>query len=296
MKRVKTGLELEGPLNLRNNHLQNAILSATDLQFEDWAEQHQISDLNLLGNTLILEFERALPNGIFATETKTVNLTPFAADVQITGATITQPSAGVWMLNIAESNGDVNQVNLSDLVAIVTADSGEITFSGNGTAANRLTATLNAIASPKINMPNDTTLEQWYDLVQNFINLMGPEIDRINFAPKSLGFNVDKGSILANPASEVIVVVPYTYFPLDDYYGNIRHYFSASVRQVLDLSMYSEEIVTTFTIMRNDTLQQWEFNFGMFNNLPGGVDEIQITIFQNRVVGLDYGGISFRPV
>lgn len=296
MKRVKTGLELEGPLNLRNNHLQKAILSATDLQFEDWAEQHQISDLKLLGNTLILEYERALPNGTFATETKTVNLTPFSADVQITGATLTNPSAGVWMLNITESNGDVHQVDLANLIAVNIQNfpGSNIDIEGNGTASNPLRVTFNGAEAHQINIDGNDLETVIYNLQNNITNLQ----NNLGTPPRAITFNVERASITNNPASELILKVPFAYFSNYNSNGEPQHQFVASVRQTLDNFMYSEEIVTPFTCMRNEQDAYWEFNFGMFNSLPGGVDFITVTIIQNTVShgNVADAQVSFRPV
>jgi hypothetical protein len=97
-----------------------------------------IDSLQLTGNVLVLKYTDNL-GGHF---TKSCDLTTLAVGVKVTGAILQRPDANTYILQLTESDGTTVSVNLSDLIAIVTVNSADIIFSGNGTAASPLSAML----------------------------------------------------------------------------------------------------------------------------------------------------------
>ena len=97
-----------------------------------------IDKLFMEGNTLVLLYTDATGTQ----QRKTVDLTPFAVDVKLTGAILQSATAGTYLLELTQSDGTKVTVNLSDLIPVVTLNSPDIEFSGNGTPANPLTAVL----------------------------------------------------------------------------------------------------------------------------------------------------------
>lgn len=127
-----------------NGELQFALLSALagngNTGFPDYmfGDVHSIDSIQLLGNTLVLRYT----NNQNVQFVKSCDLTSLAVDVKVTGAVLQRPDANTYILQLTESDGTMVSVNLSDLLAIVTANSPDIIFSGNGTAGNPLTAVL----------------------------------------------------------------------------------------------------------------------------------------------------------
>lgn len=106
-----------------------------------------IDSLQLVGSTLVLRYT----DNTGAHFTKTCDLTSLSVSVKVTGAILQRPDANTYILQITESDGTTVSVNLSDLLAVVTADSADIIFSGNGTAANPLSAVLSDTARQALN-------------------------------------------------------------------------------------------------------------------------------------------------
>lgn len=135
-----------------NGELQFALLSAiTDGgigTYPDFVigDVHTIDSVQLVGTTLVLQYT----NNQGTQFTKSCELTSLAVDVNVTGAILQHPDANTYILQLTENDGSTVSVNLSDLVAVVTANSADIIFSGNGTAAAPLTAVLsdNAKTAP----------------------------------------------------------------------------------------------------------------------------------------------------
>ena len=99
---------------------------------------HTIDSVQLTSTTLVLKYT----DNQGAQFTKSCDLTALAVDVKVTGAILQHPDANTYILRLTESDGSTVSVNLSDLLAVVTANTADIIFSGSGTAANPLTATL----------------------------------------------------------------------------------------------------------------------------------------------------------
>jgi hypothetical protein len=97
-----------------------------------------IDKLFLEGNNLVLLYTDA--TGI--QQRKTVDLSIFAVDINLSGAILQNPSAGTYILALTETDGSTVNVNLSDLLAVATQNSADINLTGNGTAATPLIATL----------------------------------------------------------------------------------------------------------------------------------------------------------
>lgn len=97
-----------------------------------------IDSVQLVGTTLVLQYTNSQGTQF----TRSCNLEALAVDVKVTGAILQRPDANTYILQLTESDGSTVTVNLSDLLAIVTANSTDIIFSGNGTAGNPLSATL----------------------------------------------------------------------------------------------------------------------------------------------------------
>lgn len=95
-----------------------------------------IDDLSLSGNNLILKYTGE--DGV--QQVKNVDLSLFAVDVNVQGQILQNPSTGVWILELTETDGTVHSVDLSSLLAVVTANTPEVTLSGDGTPANPLKA------------------------------------------------------------------------------------------------------------------------------------------------------------
>lgn len=106
-----------------------------------------IDSLQLIGSTLVVKYT----DNSGAHFTKTCDLASLAVDVKITGAILQRPDANTYILQLTESDGTTVSVNLSDLLAVVTANSADIIFSGNGTAASPLTAVLSDTARQALN-------------------------------------------------------------------------------------------------------------------------------------------------
>lgn len=97
-----------------------------------------IDSLQLQANVLVLKYT----DNTGAHFTRTCDLTALAVDVKVTGAILKHPDANTYILQLTESDGTAITVNLSDLLAVVTANSADVIFSGNGTAASPLSAVL----------------------------------------------------------------------------------------------------------------------------------------------------------
>lgn len=130
-----------------------------------------IDSLQLIGNTLVLKYTDQ--NGTQLT--RSCDLTTLAVDVKVTGAVLQRPDANTYILQITESDGTTVSVNLSDLLAIVTLNSADIIFSGNGTAANPLTAVLSDSAKAALNGS-----VHWTD---EFINLTTGNSVQLTYTP-----------------------------------------------------------------------------------------------------------------
>ena len=150
------------PYSDNNGELQFALLSAlvpagggstvTDAFVR--GDIRSIENVRLEGSTLIITYI----DNTGAVFTKSVDLTTLAVDVKVTGAILQRPDANTYILQLTESDGTTISVNLSDLLAVVTAPSSEIVFTGNGTANAPLSATLTEAA--KIAMRGGT---DWTD-------------------------------------------------------------------------------------------------------------------------------------
>ena len=130
-----------------------------------------IDSLQLQGNVLVLKYT----DNTGAHFTKSCDLTSLAVDVKMTGAILKHPDANTYILQLTESDGTTINVNLSDLLAVVTVNSADIIFSGNGTAASPLTAVLSDAAKAALNGAVDWTDE--------FINLTTGNTVQLTYAP-----------------------------------------------------------------------------------------------------------------
>ncbi|MEO6833644.1 MAG: hypothetical protein ABI169_15665 [Chitinophagaceae bacterium] len=101
-----------------------------------------IDSLQLISNSLVI----AYTDNTGANFSKSCNLSTLAVDVKVTGAILLHPTANTYILQLTESDGSTVTVNLSDLLAVVTQNSADIIFSGNGTAATPLSAVLSDTA------------------------------------------------------------------------------------------------------------------------------------------------------
>lgn len=159
-----------------NGELQFALLSALagsggslpDYMFGD---VHTIDSLQLLGNTLVLRYT----NNQGVQFVKSCDLTALAVDVKVTGAILQHPNAATYILQLTQTDGTTVTVNLSDLLAVVTTNSADIIFSGNGTAGSPLTAVLSDIAKAALNGS-----VHWTD---EFINLTTGNSVQLTYTP-----------------------------------------------------------------------------------------------------------------
>lgn len=101
-----------------------------------------IDSIQLVGSTLVLRYT----DNTGAQFTRTCDLTTLAVDVKVTGAVLQHPDSNTYILQLTASDGTTVSVNLSDLLAVLTVNSADIIFTGNGTAANPLSATLSDTA------------------------------------------------------------------------------------------------------------------------------------------------------
>lgn len=128
-----------------NGELQFALLSSltgggggggnTDIFVGD---VHTIDSVQLIGTTLIIQYT----TNQGAQLTKSCDLQALAVDVNVTGAILQKPEANTYILQLTESDGSTISVNLSELLAVVTTNSPDIVFTGNGTGTAPLSATL----------------------------------------------------------------------------------------------------------------------------------------------------------
>jgi hypothetical protein len=130
-----------------------------------------IDSLQLQGNVLVLNYT----DNTGASFSKTCDLTTLAVDVKVTGAILQCPDASTYILQLTESDGTTVSVNLSDLLAVVTANSTDIVFSGNGTAASPLSAVLSDTARAALN-----GAAHWTD---EFINLTTGNAVQLTYTP-----------------------------------------------------------------------------------------------------------------
>ncbi len=160
-----------------NGELQFALLSALggngNTNFPDYmfGDVHSIDSLQLLGNTLVLRYT----NNQNVQFVKSCDLTSLAVDVKVTGAFLQHPEGNTYILQLTQSDGTTVSVNLSELLAIVTLNSVDIIFSGNGTAANPLTAVLSDTAKAALNGS-----VHWTD---EFINLTTGNAVQLSYTP-----------------------------------------------------------------------------------------------------------------
>ncbi len=132
-----------------NGELQFALLSALTQQGNGTVTDafvrgdiRSIDSVQLISNTLVI----AYTDNTGAHFTKSCNLSSLAVDVKVTGAILQRPDANTYILQLTESDGSTVSVNLSNLLAVVTVNSADIILTGNGTAANPLTAVLSDTA------------------------------------------------------------------------------------------------------------------------------------------------------
>lgn len=128
-----------------NGELQFALLSAligNGNQQDANGDIRSIDSLQLLGNTLVLRYT----NNQGVQMAKSCDLTSLAVDVKVTGAFLQHLDANTYILQITQSDGTTTTVNLSDLLAVITVNSADIIFSGNGTSGSPLTAVLSDAA------------------------------------------------------------------------------------------------------------------------------------------------------
>ncbi len=157
-----------------NGELQFALLSAlagggnTGFAIGDI---RSIDSLQLVGTTLILHYTTNQSVQL----TKSCDLTTLAVDVNVNGAILQHPDANTYVLQITESDGSTVSVNLSDLLAVVTTNSADIIFSGNGTAAAPLTAMLSSTAKAALSSGT-----HWTD---EFPNLTTGNSVQLTYAP-----------------------------------------------------------------------------------------------------------------
>ncbi|MBS1616234.1 MAG: hypothetical protein JST06_08980 [Bacteroidetes bacterium] len=160
-----------------NGELQFALLAALagngNSNFPDYmfGDVHTIDSIQLLGNTLVLRYT----NNQNVQFVKSCDLTSLAVDVKVTGAFLQHLDANTYVLQLTQSDGTTVTVNLSELLAVVTVNSADIIFSGNGTATNPLTAVLSDSAKSALNGGT-----HWTD---QFINLTTGNSVQLSYTP-----------------------------------------------------------------------------------------------------------------
>lgn len=105
-----------------------------------------IDSVQLVEHTLVI----AYTDNTGVRFTKSCNLSLLAVDVKLTGAILLQPQANTYILQLTDSEGETISVNLSDLLAVVTVSTTDIILTGNGTAANPLSARLSDAVRAKL--------------------------------------------------------------------------------------------------------------------------------------------------
>lgn len=161
-----------------NGELQFALLSAlippsTGGVNESYVrgDIRSIDSIQLVGHTLVLKYTDNRGEQF----TRTCDLNALSVGVKVTGAILRHPDANTYILELTESDGTTVTVNLSDLLSIVTVNSADLIFSGNGTATNPLTAVLTESARQA--MQGST---HWTD---EFINLTTGNTVRLSYVP-----------------------------------------------------------------------------------------------------------------
>ncbi|MBS1629536.1 MAG: hypothetical protein JST27_05715 [Bacteroidetes bacterium] len=157
-----------------NGELQFALLSAligNGNQQDAFGDIRSIDSLQLLGNTLVLRYT----NNQGVQMVKSCDLTSLAVDVKVTGAFLQRLEANTYILQITQSDGTTTSVNLSELLAIVTVNSADIIFSGNGTASSPLTAVLSDSAKTQL-----SGAKHWTD---EFTALSGGNSVQLTYTP-----------------------------------------------------------------------------------------------------------------
>jgi len=146
-----------------------------------------IDSLNLVSNNLVIAFTKF--DG--STGTVSQDMSGFAADVSVDNVTFTNPSSGVWNLNVIEDDGTTHTVNLASLLAVVVNSSSEITLNGNGTPENPLTATIKEIAADKILY--DKRKVELLDAanVQEAIDELATDYDKLDKTRRWVSYRVD---------------------------------------------------------------------------------------------------------
>lgn len=93
---------------------------------------HSIESMTMAANVLTI----AYTDNTGAHFTRSCDLSSLAVDVKVTGAILQHTDANTYILQLTKSDGSTVSVNLSDLIAVVTVDSSDLQFSGNGTATS----------------------------------------------------------------------------------------------------------------------------------------------------------------
>lgn len=159
-----------------NGELQFALLSALIASNSGVNERYQgdirsIDSLQLVGRTLVLKYTDNRGEQF----TRTCDLTSLNVGIKVTEAILKHPDANTYILELTESDGTKVTVNLSDLLAIVTVNSEDITFTGTGTATNPLRAELTESAR--------TAIQGGKDWTDEFINLNTGNSVQLSYVP-----------------------------------------------------------------------------------------------------------------
>lgn len=123
------------PLSDGNGELQ---FSGIDALVKAGETLTHLNSVELVNGTIVIKYTAEDGN-------QQVVSTPLnfsETDIHVADARLENPSAGVYRLQITESNGTVHTVDLTSLLAVVTQNTEYINLSGNGTPENPLNATL----------------------------------------------------------------------------------------------------------------------------------------------------------
>lgn len=97
-----------------------------------------LNSVEIIGGNLIIKY--TAENGLQQVVSTPLNLP--SIDISISNAVLEHPQTGIYQLHISQNDGTSFTVDLSDLVAMVSQNSSDINFSGNGTSTNPLKASI----------------------------------------------------------------------------------------------------------------------------------------------------------
>ena len=123
------------PISDANGELQYTNLSAVVKANETLTH---LNSVEIIGGNLIIKY--TAENGLQQVVSTALNLP--SIDISISNAVLEHPQTGIYQLHISQNDGTSFTVDLSDLVAMVSQNTSDINFTGNGTSANPLKASI----------------------------------------------------------------------------------------------------------------------------------------------------------